>query len=1093
MKTFPAPLAAILCAVLLVGGFAGEARAVPAVCSANALANTQNVLCANGNCSVPTEVRLTTALEVTAGGCEFDLNGRSLFIEKEFQMTGFGFIRVVNANNISVVGAGRLKARGDFVLSAGYYVQGGLISLNATGTITIDGTGSLDVSGDGGGTVFLTAGGDINFVGGDPVMRGNGISNYADLGDRYTDGGELTAISNGGSVIVDAPIVITGQNGGTGGIFDLQGAVNVDVKKPVDVSGGGGGGGEVILTAGDDIFIRRPIDLDSKAGGGDGGSMSLAAGDDFLGGTKAGGDIRIAGTSDIGLTMRGSATDTFGGYGGNFDAATPGLILIQNVNLRLDAATSWDGDGGYLQIDSSDVDFYRVHPVLDGDIQLTGGIISMRSGNLGGDGGGIDLTAGRDLLIGTDIIVNGTDTGGDVAGTAGRAIALGNVIESKGGGASGAGDGGYIDFEAGLGSDEGALGNLSIAKNVLAFGGSASGGGQSMTFAACGINVATNTKIDGHAGVSAGNFPGGSDIELISRRPMVLGANSQYLANPGGTITLTHLVGQNPVIGAGVQFDPPYLESILMTTRGPNCPVCGDGVRQTGEICDKGAGADGACCNADCSAFTCPTVTPTPTRTATRTPTPTRTATPTATRTPTPTVTATAVPPTSTPVGPTTTPAPGSTATAIVTATPTVTATVTPTLTPTLTPSATSTTTPSVTATSTPSATVTPSATATPEVTATPSPTVEATTTPAVTASATPPPAATATQDPTPAATSAPLELDGLDDAAAAKSATKCQQAIGKAGSSFLATRLKQLDTCASGILKCVQIKPNDPACVTKASAKCNALRNAGAAARTKLTAAVASKCGTAAVALADFRGATGLGFGALDDDCATELGHQPTSVADVAECIARRYACRASRLYGTQAPRTGELLRVAGVPPEADDCLPDYAGDGAGVGDPVLGKAVQQCAAVITKSASAFLTKKLASLTKCVDKVFACIQTKPGDDGCLTKANAACGKEAAKIAAQRNKVAPAIDKKCGGIDFNVNLRPPQAANLDALVATLPGANTLATLTSYQTALRLNHDCAAEALLRALAPRAEALLPAFAPSLPITTAGCAAP
>ena len=55
----------------------------------------------------------------------------------------------------------------------------------------------------------------------------------------------------------------------------------------------------------------------------------------------------------------------------------------------------------------------------------------------------------------------------------------------------------------------------------------------------------------------------------------------------------------------------------------------------------------------------------------------------------------------------------------------------------------------------------------------------------------------------------------------------------------------------------------------------------------------------------------------------------------------------------------------------------------------------------------------------------------------------------------------------------------------------LPGA--VSTLTSYETALRLNHDCAAESLLRAIAPRAEALVPAFAPSLSITTAGCTAP
>lgn len=310
---------------------------------------------------------------------------------------------------------------------------------------------------------------------------------------------------------------------------------------------------------------------------------------------------------------------------------------------------------------------------------------------------------------------------------------------------------------------------------------------------------------------------------------------------------------------------------------------------------------------------------------------------------------------------------------------------------------------------------------------------------------------------------------------------------------SFISTRLKQLDACTNGLVKCIQTKPGDAACITKATAKCATLENAAAAARAKLAAAVAAKCGTSLVTTTDFRGATGLGYETLDAECQLELGQAPADAADVAECLARRYACRAGNIYGTQAPRAGELIRVAGVGSGTSGCLPDFEGDGAGVGDPVLGKAVHACAATITKASTAFLTKKLSSLTKCLDKVFACIQTKPGDAGCLGKANAACAKEASKIVAERAKLGPAIDKKCGGIDFGVNLRPPQGANIEALVATLPGGDTLVTLTSYQTALRLNHDCAAEELFRALVPRAEGLLPAFAPTLPIATAGCATP
>ena len=1018
MKTFTAHLTALLLAATLAAPSVGWA--VTASCGADALQNTQTVLCGNGTCT-PGLVRLTTPLSVTAGGCEFDLNGRDLSIEKTFEMTGSGFIKVIHAKNITITAGGKLHATGDFDKPNGYIIQGGLISLIATGTITVDnGSGAgLDVSGDGAGTVILDAGGDITLAGGGNPVLGNGISSFADQGDRFTDGGELNATSRTGNVVVAADLSLTGQNGGTGGFVELQAAINVDVQKMIDVSGGGGGGGEVDLTAGDDVLVKRSIDADSSVGGGDGGTLAIDAGEDPIGGLKPGGDVRIDGDANIILGMQGSATDTFGGYGGDFEITAVGLVLLDNVTARLDAATNFDGDGGYFSIDSSDVEFYRLGPT-DGDLQILGGLISMTSGNTGGDGGTVDLTAGRDMQITADMNVHGFDTGGDVTGTAGRAITLGGLIDSTGGAASGAGDGGYVDFESGLASDEGALGNLSVAKNVLAFGGALSGSGQVISLVGCGLSIAPAVKIDGHAGVSAANVPGGSDIDLTSRRPMTFGAGAQVLANPAGTITISHPPGQNPIGAAGATFNPQPIEKVI-TTGGPNCPVCGDGVRQTGEVCDKGLAADGSCCNATCDAFTCPTVTATPTATASRTPTPTRTATPTPTRTATPTLT----------------PSPTETATPLATETPT--PLPTETLLPTETP--------------------------------------------------VPP---TATPVPTPAPTAADVTA-GIADAVAAKAAVKCQQSIEKAGVSYLAARLKQLDGCAAGILKCVQTKPDDPSCIPAAATKCNAGKGAATASRAKLVAALQGKCGTTAVSDGNLRGASGLGYDALNDECTTALGHAPAGVGDVAECIARRYDCRAGELYGTSFPRVGELMRVAGVTADAGTCLPDHEGNGEGVGDPVQGKAIHACSVAITKAANGFIAKKLASLTKCVDKVFACIQTKPGDAACLAKANAACGKEAAKIAAERAKLPAAVDKKCGGIDFNQNLLPPRAANLAALASTLPGSDTLDTLTHYEQALRLRHDCAADDLLNSIAPRAVPLLGAVAPSLPVPSAGCSAP
>ncbi len=64
---------------------------------------------------------------------------RFMTIQKTLQMTGLGFIRVLNAGNITLVGTGKLKARGDFVQPAGYIIAGGEISLASSETISHDG------------------------------------------------------------------------------------------------------------------------------------------------------------------------------------------------------------------------------------------------------------------------------------------------------------------------------------------------------------------------------------------------------------------------------------------------------------------------------------------------------------------------------------------------------------------------------------------------------------------------------------------------------------------------------------------------------------------------------------------------------------------------------------------------------------------------------------------------------------------------------------------------------------------------------------------------------------------------------------------
>ena len=315
------------------------------------------------------------------------------------------------------------------------------------------------------------------------------------------------------------------------------------MTRSIDCSGGGGDGGEFSATAGDNISLTNgTVNADSSVGGGFGGLIEFDAGEDFLGGTLPGGTLTINAAS---LLMRGSATDTFGGDGGELDMLAAGNIKIFGAGMvmRADAATNFDGSGGTITIDSGDINPNKLGQ-FDGDLELDG-IISMNSGSIGGDGGSLDLSAGHDLTFTADADCSGFDSGGDVTGTAGRAMTLNGVITSRG--TSADGEGGFVDFETGLASDQGSTGNLLVQKNIVATSGASHGSGQSITLAGCGLTVAPFVKIDGTGGVNpVSNLPGGSDIELVSRRAMQLQHDSQYVAPPGGSNMTTHLPGVNP-------------------------------------------------------------------------------------------------------------------------------------------------------------------------------------------------------------------------------------------------------------------------------------------------------------------------------------------------------------------------------------------------------------------------------------------------------------------------------------------------------------------------------------------------------------------
>jgi len=521
---------------------------------------------------------------------------------------------------------------------------------------------------------------------------------------------------------------------------------------------------------------------------------------------------------------------------------------------------------------------------------------------------------------------------------------------------------------------------------------------------------------------------------------------------------------------------------------------CGNGSVDPGEQCDDGNTQDGDACPASCE------FPPPPTPIVTATPGGSGSGSATGGATPTPGA------------GGSGTPSGGADGTAMpsadVSATPSADVSAMPSADVSATPSADATATPSADVSATPSADA--SSTPTEAVTATPGGTSVAT--PTVTAS--PDPAATATPTPSNAGSSStPTPRDGqpsgtptpvggpggtstghggaatptagvtpfgggLASATAAKAAVVCQRAVVKAGAQLVGARLSNLASCARAVQRCIQIKPEDPGCLQKASGRCRSALDALTVVDGRTGATLRKRCG-GTLALADVLGPAGLGYAALACD---EAG-AARSLDDLVDCVVGEHACRAATLFEVLQPRAKELMRLPGMSAATLDtivCLPDHGGDGDTVGDPAgQGKAVEACASAIVKAGTSFVRKRLERQAQCVDGLFSCVQLAPNNGACLPKARARCDQGQATTAAEERKLTSAVAGRCGErVIAYATLRAARAANLDALAGACAavGVPALDTLADYQQCVLRADACRVEGILRVQAPRVAELM-----------------
>lgn len=321
------------------------------------------------------------------------------------------------------------------------------------------------------------------------------------------------------------------------------------------------------------------------------------------------------------------------------------------------------------------------------------------------------------------------------------------------------------------------------------------------------------------------------------------------------------------------------------------------------------------------------------------------------------------------------------------------------------------------------------------------------------------------------------------------KALVKCGKALQAAGSKLASARVKHLQKCLGATFACVQLKPNDDACVAKAKAACAKELGAVAKDRATLAAKVGKACAAPAVALAALQDATGVGYAHESERCAAHGVGTLGAVADVAACVARLHECDAEAAVGFEMPRAAELLAFADRDPVADaPCLPHASSAFTiGLADPTRAQAAAACAKAIAKSGAGFLGAKQKLVQKCASAVTVCVQTKPGDAACLTKAASTCSKAIAKIGGPTGieaKLAAGVLKKCSGLSAADLTGTDGLGFQDRSGDCTALGGPLASATDVAACLVRQHECRAERMLESQTPRLRELLDLAGVALP---------
>jgi cell division septation protein DedD len=148
------------------------------------------------------------------------------------------------------------------------------------------------------------------------------------------------------------------------------------------------------------------------------------------------------------------------------------------------------------------------------------------------------------------------------------------------------------------------------------------------------------------------------------------------------------------------------------------------------------------------------------------------------------------------------------------------------------------------------------------------------------------------------------------------------------------------------------------------------------------------------------------------------------------------------------------------------------------GLPDSDQAKAANKCSILIERTGTDVATETLDALRDCVGPIVKCVQTKPGDAGCLDKARKGCNDQLDAAAAESARMLDVVARKCAS-DLPVEaLLDPLGLNYASLQAECKNefGVTVTDVTTLGQCLANQHACELERMFAFEMPRAASLL-----------------